>query len=412
MRKRLTPAVIVLVGIVIFIILRVTRDQPEPVGSQERAWRVATETISPDAFQPRLTLYGQLESPRRFTVVAPLAGRIAALPANDGASVKQGELLIALDDADIQPRIAQARAELADAKAQLESEKLANDADQQALRMEQRLEENARKALERMQQLVERQMVPAVELDNAQDVLDRAALTVANRKRSLTVHPSRLAAQQARVERAEAALDSTLRDAERSRFVAPFDGVVGSVQVAVGDQVGANASLLDFYPLDGMELRALVPQIHSQDFINALNEGQQLEARSLDVQPPLELTLTRIAGQADASGIEALFRVENPRVDLRLGNLMAISVARPSRDDSVALPYSALYGNNTVYTLNDGRLQAIAVEQVGETRDASGQRRVLVRSSQLQSGMPIVITHLPNAISGLKVDSTEPEPAQ
>ena len=119
MRKRLTPAVIVLIGIVIFIILRVTRDQPEPVGSQERAWRVATETISPDAFQPRLTLYGQLESPRRFTVVAPLAGRIAALPANDGASVRQGELLVALDDADIQPRIAQARAELADAKAQL-----------------------------------------------------------------------------------------------------------------------------------------------------------------------------------------------------------------------------------------------------------------------------------------------------
>lgn len=58
MRKRLTPVIIVLIGIVVFIILRVTRDQPEPVGNQERAWRVATETISPDAFQPRLTLYG------------------------------------------------------------------------------------------------------------------------------------------------------------------------------------------------------------------------------------------------------------------------------------------------------------------------------------------------------------------
>ena len=414
MRKRLTPVIIVLIGIVVFIILRVTRDQPEPVGNQERAWRVATETISPDAFQPRLTLYGQLESPRRFTVVAPLSGRIAELPANDGASVARGDLLIALDDADIKPRIAQARAELADAKAQLDSETLANEADRQALRMEQRLEENARKSLERMQQLVERQMVPAVELDNAQDVLDRAALTVANRQRSLTSHPARLAAQQARVERAEAALDSTLRDAERSRFVAPFDGVVGSVQVAVGDQVNANAALLDFYPLEGMELRALVPQVHSQDFINALGEGQQLEARSLDVQPPLQLTLTRIAGQADASGIEALFRVNNPRADLRLGNLMAVSVARPSRNDSVALPYSALYGNNTVYTVEDGRLRAIAVERVGETLDEQGNSRVLVRSQGLQSGMPIVTTHLPNAMSGLKVDMDEPaaEPAQ
>ncbi|WVM91380.1 HlyD family efflux transporter periplasmic adaptor subunit [Halopseudomonas pachastrellae] len=216
------------------------------------------------------------------------------------------------------------------------------------------------------------------------------------------------------MERAEAALESTLRDAERSRFVAPFDGMVGSVQVAVGDQVNANAALLDFYPLEGMELRALVPQVHSQDFINALGEGQQLEARSLDVQPPLQLTLTRIAGQADASGIEALFRVDNPRADLRLGNLMAVSVARPSRNDSVALPYSALYGNNTVYTVEDDRLRAIAVERVGETLDEQGNSRVLVRSQGLQSGMPIVTTHLPNAMSGLKVDMDEPaaEPAQ
>jgi len=97
MRKRLTPLLIVVVGIIIFILLRVTRDQPEPLGTQERAWRVATEAIAPDAFQPRLTLYGQLESPRRFTVVAPLAGRIAALPASDGSHIKAGELVVALD---------------------------------------------------------------------------------------------------------------------------------------------------------------------------------------------------------------------------------------------------------------------------------------------------------------------------
>ena len=414
MRKRLTPLLIVVVGIIIFILLRVTRDQPEPLGTQERSWRVATETIAPDAFQPRLTLYGQLESPRRFTVVAPLAGRIAALPATDGSQINAGELVVALDEADITPRVEQAKAELADAEAQLESEKLAHQADQQALRMEQRLESNARKTLERMQQLVARQMVPTVEVDNAQDALDRAALTVANRQRSLSTYPSRLAAQQARVERASATLNSIQRDAERSRFVAPFDGVVGEVKVAVGDQVNTNTALLDFYPLQGMELRALVPQIHSQDFIAALSQGQKLDAHSLDSTPAIELTLTRIAGKADARGIEAIFQVENPRPELRLGTLLAISVARPAHDNSVALPYSALYGNNTVYTVNDSRLQALAVERVGETLDEHGNRRVLVRSDDLKSGMQIVTTHLPNAMSGLKVDTADPvaEPAQ
>ena len=130
--------------------------------------------------------------------------------------------------------------------------------------------------------------------------------------------------------------------------------------------------------------------------------------------PEIKLTLARIAGKADARGIEAIFTVTNPRPELRLGTLLAISVARPAHDNSVALPYSALYGNNTLYTVEDSRLKAIAVERVGETLDEQGNRRVLVRSSALESGMPIVTTHLPNAMTGLKVDTGEAaaEPAQ
>jgi len=145
-----------------------------------------------------------------------------------------------------------------------------------------------------------------------------------------------------------------------------------------------------------------------------LSQGQTLDGHSLDSTPEIKLTLARIAGKADARGIEAIFTVTNPRPELRLGTLLAISVARPAHDNSVALPYSALYGNNTLYTVEDSRLKAIAVERVGETLDEQGNRRVLVRSSALESGMPIVTTHLPNAMTGLKVDTGEAaaEPAQ
>ncbi|MFO7704452.1 MAG: biotin/lipoyl-binding protein, partial [Halopseudomonas sp.] len=133
MRKRLVPALIVLVGIAGFVLLKVTRSVPDPVTPQERSWRVEVMDIQPAALQPSLTLYGQLESPRRFTVVAPLAGRIGELSVRDGQTVEQGALLVALDDDDIIPRVKQAEADLADAQAQLLSEKLNHRNDQQAL---------------------------------------------------------------------------------------------------------------------------------------------------------------------------------------------------------------------------------------------------------------------------------------
>lgn len=407
MRKRLVPILIILVGIAGFVLLKVTRSVPDPVTPQERSWRVEVLDIQPDALQPSLTLYGQLESPRRFTVVAPMAGRIGELSVRDGQIVEAGTLLVALDEDDITPRVKQAEADLADARAQLVSEKLNHRNDQQALALEQRILANADKSFKRIEQLVGRELVSRAELDNAQDIVERAALTVATRQRSLDSHESRLAALQARTERAQAALDSMQRDASRSRFMAPFAGVVGSVQVAQGDQVNANAPLLDFYPVEGMELRASLPQIHAQEFIQALAEGQRLVAQTLETVPPLSMTLERIAGQADARGVEALFTLDQPVAGLRVGNLLAISVPKPASDNSVALPYSALYGNDTVYALVDGRLSRVEVRRVGETRQADGQRWILVQSDELQAGMRIVTTHLPNALQGLKVDTGE-----
>jgi len=73
------------------------------------------------------------------------------------------------------------------------------------------------------------------------------------------------------------------------------------------------------------------------------------------------------------------------------------------------VPYSALYGADTLYAVDaDSRLQRLRVERVGEARgnDAQGgdARNLLVRSAELQAGMRIITTHLPNAMSGLKVD--------
>jgi multidrug efflux pump subunit AcrA (membrane-fusion protein) len=405
MRKRLVPLLIIVIGVIGFLLLKATRSVPEPVTPQERTWRVAVLEVDPEARQPSLTLYGQLESPRLFTVVAPMTGRIDLLPAQDGQTVEQGTLLVALDDKDIEPMVARAQADLADASAQLAREIIEHASDLKALTLEERILDNARRGRGRVEQLVERQLVSRTELEGTQDLFERAALTVAVRQRSIESHDSRLSALQARVDRAQSTLESVQRDAARSRFAAPFDGVVANVQVAPGDQVTNNQSLLDFYPVDGLELRATLPQIHALDFTQALASGQTLVARTLETTPSLTMTLQRIAGQADTTGVEAIFVLDQPVAGLRLGNLLAISVPKPAAPDSIALPYSALYGNRTVYALEDGRMSRVEVERIGETVMDQGERWLLVRSPQLKPGMQIIITHLPNAMQGLKVDT-------
>lgn len=409
MRQRLVPILIIIIGIIGFIVLKATRSVPEPVTPQERSWRVDTLQVDPEARQPSLTLYGQLESPRRFTVVAPMAGRIDQLPARDGQTVEEGELLVALDEDDIEPMVQQAEADLADAQAQLSRERIEHASDLKALALEQRILENARKGLDRVETLVKRELVSRTELESTQDLAERAALTVAVRQRSIESHESRLSALQARLERAQATLDAVRRDAERSRFAAPFDGVVADVQVAPGDQVNSSQALLDFYPSEALELRATLPQIHALDFTQALAAGETLVAHTLDTTPPLTMTLQRIAGVADATGVEALFVLDQPAPGLRLGNLLAISVPKPAASESVALPYSALYGNSTVYALKDGRMARIDVERIGETLMDNGERWLLVRSRELTPGTRIVTTHLPNALQGLKVDTVTTE---
>jgi hypothetical protein len=66
------------------------------------------------------------------------------------------------------------------------------------------------------------------------------------------------------------------------------------------------------------------------------------------------------------------------------------------------LPFAALSGGERIYTVVDGRLQAVPIERVGETGEGS-QSKVLVRGAGLGPGTRVMVTHLPNAVDGLKV---------
>ncbi|WP_373182582.1 efflux RND transporter periplasmic adaptor subunit [Halomonas campaniensis] len=403
MLKRLLPLLILALGIAGFMALRLTRPEPPPAVPQERSWRVEALTVAFADHVPVLPLFGEVVAPERVSVVASVAARVAERPVRDGQRVSEGDLLVALDDADLLPSLRQAEAEVADLEAQGENERLRHENDRLAFERERELLASAQRQLERNRSLVERNLASQADLDTARDAVARARLSVTTRESAVAEHPSRLASLEARLARAQAALATARRDAARGRVLAPFDGVVTDVAVAPGDQVAARAPLLSLYPAEGLELRARVPSRFQAELAESLEQGEPRLA--VAEEGGQRFVLSRLAGESDPAGTEAILALDGPAAGLRPGALVAVLLERPAVADALAVPFAALHGSDLLYRIDDDdRLERARVERLGETRGPDGQRWLLVRGDGLAAGDRVIATHLPNAMQGLRVE--------
>jgi hypothetical protein len=139
--------------------------------------------------------------------------------------------------------------------------------------------------------------------------------------------------------------------------------------------------------------------------LQSLDAGRTLRATARVGGREITLQLDRVSGEADPSGIDGLFRIQHGAELLRLGSMMTLQLQRDPQAGVVAVPYTALYGNDRMYKLVDNRLQAITVTALGDYAGAGDQPMLLVKSAQLQAGDQLVTTHLPNAVTGLRAEA-------
>ena len=387
MLRKILPLVILALGIGGFLVLQATRPRPAPAAPQERVWRIDTMTVSPGLYSPELRLFGRVEAPDRIRAAAPVAGRLLEVKVRDGELAQQGALLARLDPADLEPRLAQARADL-------EKERLKLTHDTQALEQERALLALARTALGRADKVQSQKLGTATDVDQAREQLARAQLAVTLREQAIAEHPARLAALGAKLKEAE-------RDAARAEIRAPFAARIGRVEAGAGDQLQANQTILTLFPVDGLYLRAKVPGDRGEELRAALAAGQRLTAQVNHGGRTFTATLKRLAGEADARGVDALLKVDGD-ANLPLGAFVDLVLQRPALPETIPLPFAALHGGRRVFVLNEGRLQGIEIERVGEITQ-HGVSEVLVRAPGLKAGTKVMVTHLPNAVHGLKV---------
>ena len=412
MNKIILSSLILAVGIGGAWFLWTTRDKPETVESKEQVALVNVMQIAPDTLAPTVVLYGRIETPNHATLRTPslsVATEVTTVPIREGQLVTEGQVLVQLDDRDSQLTLQQRKADVSNIDAQISLEKQQHANNVQSVKHEENLLKLLEKNVERASKLKSQRVGSASALDDARQAVERQMLTLKNRRTSIRNHQARLAQLQAQRQRAIALRNATQLEIDRTRIVAPFAGIIAQVDVAIGDRVRSGDVLLSLYDNMALEVRAQIPRRFQGDVLTGLESGQPLTAHAQLDQNLIHLQLDRVAGeiQRNSGGIDGLFTVVEGSHFLRLGQFLNLALQLPVQPEVVALPYEAIYGKNRIYKLAEERMQAVIVERIGEQVLEDGSSQILLRSQELAAGDQVVITPLPNAVEGLKVQVSE-----
>jgi len=199
----------------------------------------------------------------QVTIISPqLSGYVTEVCVQDFQTVKQGELLLRIDDRIPIQRLAQARAELANRKAALANFAQTNASARATIAQNQALlasnEAQARRSsadLRRVEELAADGSLSARELDAARATRAQSAASRDQARASVEIARQNLAsvgvnraALEAAVASAEAAVKLAEIDLANTNITAPRDGQLGQVTVRQGAFVNAGAQLTALVP--------------------------------------------------------------------------------------------------------------------------------------------------------------------
>ena len=412
-KKFLIPIAILAVAFIFFKLMVATKEAPPAIDIQEHVWRVEQSKITSQKLSPIITLYGKVETSELFNAAAPAQSQVKSVLFKEGESVQKDQLMLTLEPEDFEPLLMQAQGKVNELKAQIKSELLRHEVNLNSLKNEEKLLRLSEKALARAEQVKRKNLGSLSETEQAMQQVERQRLAFNSMQFSVNEHEARIEQLQARLVQAEADLAKNRLALKRSEIYAPFTGIIAKVNVAQGDRVNSNEKLLSFYSLERLEVRAKLPIHILSEIQNGVQNGQQLKGYATSGDQLIPIVLERLSGEAQASGVDAIFTFQEKQIPFRLGAIVVVHLQRVAQENVFLIPHQAIYGADKVYKIIDNRLQAVRVQNMGEyfqSDDYENQIRnqipsgLLIRSKDLKSGDSILSTHLPNAVSGLKVD--------
>lgn len=239
----------------------------------------------------------------KVTQIAPqLSGYLSEVDVSDFQTVKQGDLIARIDPSSYRQKLSQAQATLASAKAAVDVAKqsvssavASEHSAEAALASAQSTLETAQTDAERMDKLRERGVTSQSSADQTDLALRQAQASVRQAEAQLQVQREatasaklQIAARNADVESAEAAVELAQIDLSHTEIRAPADGRLGQVSAHVGQYATAGTTLVSHV---GTDLWVIAN--FKETALHGLQAGQ-----------PVRFTVDALGGRAFAGHVQ------------------------------------------------------------------------------------------------------------
>jgi len=355
-----------------------SRPMPEQLTVSETTSAIRAMTVVKESLRLKIRSEGTVTPKTQTNVIPEIKGRVTWISPNlvVGGYFQAGDLLVTIDAADYEARTGLAQAQLLRAEAELEHKRF---------------------ELQRLQTLIKDNLVSQSSFENAARAHKIAKANVIESKINLA--------------QAE-------RDLSRTKITAPFEGMVRSESIDIGQFVQQGAPIASIYASDAVEVR--LPIVNAQ---LAYLDPANLQRGELDpaTAPMIRLTaryagtsfvwrgqLARTEGEIDAQSrmITAVARVrqdnQSPDVPpLQVGAFVAAEIEGQYLDDIVRLPRAALRPNSQVLIIDgDNRLRFRAVNVLRLEND------FVIIDSGLESGEVVNLSPIQTVVDGMRVSLT------
>ncbi len=290
---------------------------------------------------------------------SPVAG-IVSVTVKAGTAVKEGQLLARIESPEVRSRLVQDRSTLLALQSDLGRQEIA--ARQAALRSRQQVEiltkrlAAARRAMERARELFDQGLLNRVDQERAKDDVDIATLELASAQQALQLERETLdyevRSRRLQVERQQSVAEETQRQVRELEVVAPFDGMVATVNVQDRDAVAANAPLLTVVNLSTFEVEFDAPENYATDLLpgtraEILFEGRTHPGRVTAVSP--EVRDSQVRGTVVFDGDTPAGLRQSQRVSVRILLERKAGVLKVARG-----PFVESGGGRVAYVVEDG----------------------------------------------------------
>lgn len=251
-----------------------------PVFTRPGPLKVRTTTVERGPIRSLISTNGKVEPIQNFEAHSPVPTTVKRLFVKEGDHVRQGQLLLQLEDADLRSQAARAQAQMKSAQAD-QSDLDTGGTREELLTLDSQLAKarNARDAAQRnldaLRRLQQQGAASAGEVKQAEDALQRAQAdaTLLEQKKKDRYSQPEVAKVQAQGAEARAAYDAAEDALRKSSVRAPFDGIVYALPVKQGAYVQTGDLLLQEGVLSHMLVRTFV----DEPDIGRLAPGQKIE---------------------------------------------------------------------------------------------------------------------------------------